>query len=257
MTGDLRHTALDCSLSMHWLDIPFLHLFLSFSLCLDGASFEKDKALPPWNMWRSFKNEGIRHPGVPCMWFGGDFWGGGEVGELLPCHGLFVCLCGFANAKAKVIMEVHPDSWIVAICTSQNWSSSFSQCQIDYCHILLACEIRVSAKTCHMQTLPFLWIALKNVKFFPLILWLSMPIDEGSQPFWEGEAGLGISEIGAFLHFHAFYSRKCLLHNEFQRAAISYLRSPEMEAHQANRHSNGMSGWWGTSGQVDKWAAAT
>ena len=152
-------------------------------------------------------------------------------------------------------MEVHPDSWIVAICTSQNWSSSFSQCQIDYCHILLACEIRVSAKTCHMQTLPFLWIALKNVKFFPLILWLSMPIDEGAQPFWEGEASLGISEIGAFLHFHAFHSRKCLLHNEFQRAAISYLRSPEMEANRTNRHANGMSGWWGTSGQVDKWTS--
>ena len=129
MTGNLRHTALDCSLSMHWLDIPFLHLFLSFSLCLNGASFEKDKALPPWNMWRSFKNEGIRHPGVPCMWFGGDFWGGGEVGELLPCHGLFVSVGGVANAKAEAIMEVHTDSWIVAICTSQNWSSSFSQCQ--------------------------------------------------------------------------------------------------------------------------------
>ena len=102
-----------------------------------------------------------------------------------------------------------------------------------------------------MQTLLFLWIALiNNVKFFPLILWLSMPIDEGAQPFWEGEASLGISEIGAFLHFHAFRSRKCALHNEFQRAAISYLRNPEMEAHRANRHANGMSGWWGTSGQV-------
>ena len=90
------------------------------------------------------------------------------------------------------------------------------------------------------------------LSFFPLILWLSMPIDEGAQPFWEGGAGLGISEIGAFLHFHAFHSRKCLLHNEFQRAAISYLRSPEMEPNRANWHSNGMSGWWGTvvSGQV-------
>ena len=81
-----------------------------------------------------------------------------------------------------------------------------------------------------------------------------MPIDEGAQPFWEGGASLGISEIGAFLHFHAFHSRKCLLHNEFHRAAISYLRSPEMEAHLANRHANGMSVWmvgdkW-TSGQV-------
>ena len=47
MTVDLRHTALDCSLLMHWLDIPFPHLFLSFSLCLDGASFQIDKALPP------------------------------------------------------------------------------------------------------------------------------------------------------------------------------------------------------------------
>ena len=54
-----------------------------------------------------------------------------------------VYLCGIANAKAKAIMEVHPDSWIVAICTSQNWSSSFSQCQIEACHILVACEIRV------------------------------------------------------------------------------------------------------------------
>lgn len=109
-----------------------------------------------------------------------------------------------------------------------------------------------------MQTLLFLWIALiNNVKFFPLILWLSMPIDEGAQPFWEGEASLGISEIGAFLHFHAFHPRKCALHNEFQRAAISYLRSPVIEAYLANWHANGMSGWWGAvfSGQVDKWTS--
>ena len=35
-------------------------------------------------------------------------------------HGLFVSVGGVANAKAEAIMEVHTDSWIVAICTSQN-----------------------------------------------------------------------------------------------------------------------------------------
>ena len=115
MTGNLRHTALDCSLSMHWLDIPFLHLFLSFSLCLDGASFEKDKT----------KQSGtpVCHACDLSETFGERrSWG-------IVALSWIVCLCGVANAKAKAIMEVHPDSWIVAICTSQNWSSSFSQCQ--------------------------------------------------------------------------------------------------------------------------------
>ena len=69
-------------------------------------------------MLRPFRNEELGTPVCRACDLVKTF---GEEEKLGNCCLVMDCFfVGFANAQAKAIMEVHSDSWIVAICTSQN-----------------------------------------------------------------------------------------------------------------------------------------